>query len=329
MSNIIRETLAKLGYTTDAEIEALGDVVPMDLWENTFGLPFNAVLDTARAAGIWQGDGTMTAKQKALLDLPCTIMPELEEPPFTLDGPFSDVFVDSIEAMTGLPKEFTVKNLPPIRNQERRGTCVAFATISALEVALGGKKDMSEQFQYFSVKQDDGIPDMDGSWVRFSFPALMKRGVCTEKTWPYVPDDTDDPGQGPAPKGAEKEALKCRPSKIFAIEATDVAAIKTALTKGHCVSFSVPVFNSWLRNVETRRNGKIGMPIPNEGAVGGHAMAFVGYCDDASWPGGGYFILRNSWGAEWAAEHKTGAGYGSIPYAYIEQYGKEAYALCL
>lgn len=47
---------------------------------------------------------------------------------------------------------------------------------------------------------------------------------------------------------------------------------------------------------------------------GGHAMLLVGYEDDPSCPGGGAFIVRNSWGEESWGE----GGYARLPYAYAE-----------
>jgi hypothetical protein len=72
-------------------------------------------------------------------------------------------------------------------------------------------------------------------------------------------------------------------------------------------------------------SGQITMPLPGENMVGGHAMVLVGYQDDDSVPGGGFFILRNSWGKLWGVNCKYGAGYGTIPYKYISKYCWEAY----
>lgn len=68
------------------------------------------------------------------------------------------------------------------------------------------------------------------------------------------------------------------------------------------------------------------MPLPNEPESGGHSMALVGYQDDTNAPGGGYFLLRNSWGTDWANQNYYGAGYGVIPYAYIQNHCWEAFA---
>ena len=57
---------------------------------------------------------------------------------------------------------------------------------------------------------------------------------------------------------------------------------------------------------------------------GGHALCLAGYVDDSSYPGGGYFIARNSWSdTEWAPESPEMPGYALIPYAYITAYGQE------
>ena len=59
------------------------------------------------------------------------------------------------------------------------------------------------------------------------------------------------------------------------------------------------------------------MPLPGEDTRGGHAMCMVGYQDDAAAPGGGFFIVRNSWGEGWAYACDYGAGHALIPYDYI------------
>lgn len=53
--------------------------------------------------------------------------------------------------------------------------------------------------------------------------------------------------------------------------------------------------------------------------LGLHAVLLVGFADKAAEPGGGSFIVRNSWGAGWGE-----AGYGRMSYAYLEIFGREA-----
>ncbi len=55
-------------------------------------------------------------------------------------------------------------------------------------------------------------------------------------------------------------------------------------------------------------------------------MSMVGYQDNSSVPGGGYFIVRNSWSEAWAARSPEAAGHAMMPYAYVEQYVVEAFS---
>jgi len=97
------------------------------------------------------------------------------------------------------------------------------------------------------------------------------------------------------------------------------------MSKQRPVTISIPVYDSWYRSAETRRSGRITMRIGAEPSVGGHAVCLVGYQDSASSPGGGYFIVRNSWGTTWATQSPYGAGYGTIPYQYITNEAWEAF----
>jgi C1A family cysteine protease len=185
---------------------------------------------------------------------------------------------------------------------------------------------MSEQFQYWNCKRSDGIPNKSGTWIGVSYPLLKQDGVCDDATWPYNKAQiSGDEGQGPPPAGAQLKALSHRQARITQLSPTDVFELKAALADDHCVSFSVPVFNSWYRSTAVADSGDITMPIPGEIRAGGHAMCLVGYIDDAAVVGGGRFILRNSWGRSWGINSPHGAGYGTIPYAYLAAYGAEAW----
>lgn len=226
-----------------------------------------------------------------------------------------------------------VSQMPPIRNQQGRGTCVAFATLAVAEhrlIQAGKPLDLSEQFQYWNCKKRDGEPTSEGTYLKFSFPLLGSDGCCLEATWPYYPSNIpDNEGQNPPPDPAEAEAAMFRQSGVAQLPPNSVPALKTALANGQCVAFSIPVYNSWYENDEVIRSGDIVMPFPEEKVIGGHAMCLVGYVDstDRGNPGGGRFILRNSWGSAWGTENPEGPGYGTIPYAYLKEYGMEAFTL--
>lgn len=225
-----------------------------------------------------------------------------------------------------------VSQMPPVRNQEKRGTCVAFAALAAYEHALavvGAGHDLSEQFLYWNCKRSDGVPDTEGTWLGVAYPLLKRDGCCPEADWPYVGTPVaGNEGQGPPPGGAQLQALSFRLSGFQQLAANSVDDLKARLAAGRCVSFSIPVFNSWYYSQSVKYSGDITNPIPGEVRNGGHAMCLVGYVDspgDAAL-GGGRFILRNSWDANWGLASPHGPGYGTIPYSYITRFATEAFS---
>jgi hypothetical protein len=111
-----------------------------------------------------------------------------------------------------------VAQMPPIRHQLQRGTCVAHAALAAYEHYLnisGAGRDLSEQFLYWNCKRSDGIPNSPGTWLGVAMPLLHRDGCCEEATWPYVGTDiSGNEGQGPPPPGAQLAALPFRPRTI-------------------------------------------------------------------------------------------------------------------
>ncbi len=222
--------------------------------------------------------------------------------------------------------------LPPIRNQGARGTCVAYAAaavrefleiqrLKRLKKKVNPKRiDLSEQFIYWWCKEKDGLPTVSGTYPSLGLQCLLEAGAPTEKTWPYNPTPTpENEGQGPPPKKALEEAKRYRLGKIIHLRPDDIESMKAALLQGKSVMITIPIVASWFRSRMTRKFGKINLPLPEEKVIGAHALALIGYVDDATAPGGGYFILRNAW-KPWGMKNPLGPGLGTIPYAFLQEY---------
>ncbi len=230
-----------------------------------------------------------------------------------------------------LPASINLINfMNPIRDQAFRGTCVSFACTALNEYyrrrVKKGISDLSEQHLYWLCKQNDGVPNAEGTYVSVGMNMLVQNGQCTEQCWPYNPNPpTNQPG--PAPACAPQQAPNYKIPNSIKIKEKSVNDIKTAVSLERAVVFSIPVYKSWHESQAVKDSGNITMPLPNDIIKGGHAMLFVGYQDDGNTPGGGYFILRNSWGESWGKNSPYGKGYGTLPYEYMSQYGKSAYTI--
>ena len=245
-----------------------------------------------------------------------------------LDEGEGDELEDESFSFAALPTSVNLlSRMPPVRNQRGRGTCVAFTCAAVREYLLGEDSaagDLSEQFLYWDCKQRDSY-NGSGTWIKVGMAVLKEDGICSESVWSYNPNPLQgNEGQGPPPEIANVDAAERRISASGKLPAKGINTIREKLADELPVAFAVPVYTYWFSE-PVRTSGDIRMPLPTEKVEGGHAMCMVGYEDDADVPGGGYFIVRNSWGTAWGANNVAQAGYCRIPYAYIQNYGRSAY----
>ena len=182
----------------------------------------------------------------------------------------------------------SAKLLPKFHHKESQaGADPALAAIPLLRRARARRHD----------GQDAGAEPRDG------FKVLNQTGCAREADWPYdisrftvAPPDTVVQSAGDFKVSAYQRL-------------TDMTDMKTCLAGGAGLVLGFTVYSSF---ESIGADGKMPMPASDEQIIGGHAVFVAGYSDDASWAGGGYLIVKNSWGAGWG-DH----GYFYMPYAYV------------
>jgi C1A family cysteine protease len=217
--------------------------------------------------------------------------------------------------------------MPKVRDQGQRGTCVSFACTAVREYLTGpssAQSDFSEQFLYWNCKKHDNYPG-SGTWIHIGMGRLQADGVPAEAVWPYnrFPVAGNE-GQDPPPPDAMSAAAANKILSHQQLNPKNVDALRQALVDGNPISFGVPVYTHWFAE-PTHSTGDVRLPLPGEKLEGGHAMCMVGYQTDETVPGGGYFLVRNSWGTNWGRQNPVSAGHARIPFAYLSTYGNSAY----
>jgi C1A family cysteine protease len=205
----------------------------------------------------------------------------------------------------------------PIENQEDLGSCTAHAGAGVVEYfqrrAFGKHVEASRLFLYKATRNLMRINGDTGAFLRTTMAALVFFGVPPEEYWPYnVKDfDLEPPAFCYAFAQAYQTIQYLRLDPPGTSKPDLLKGIKTYLAAGIPSIFGFTVYNS----IDNARDGVIPFPKRGEKAIGGHAIAAVGYDDTMKAPGvssSGCILIRNSWGKEWGD-----GGYGWLPYDYV------------
>lgn len=219
-----------------------------------------------------------------------------------------------------LPHRFAIGAIPPsvdlrkwcspVRDQGQQGSCTGFALTALrefMEIKSGNpvpEAQLSPAFIYYEERQQEGTTGNcnAGAMIRDGFRVLNKTGACPE---------TDDPYSDATCKGPSRRAMT--DARKFTISAyhriTTVGGLKQALAAGDGCVLGIAVYSSF---ESLDAGGHVPMPTAADSLEGGHAIFCCGYSDDAAAPGGGYLLLKNSWGSGYGL-----AGYIYLPYAYV------------
>jgi C1A family cysteine protease len=243
---------------------------------------------------------------------------------------------DSVKAMlTTVGVAAAPKSLPTsadlrawcsgIENQGNLGSCTAHAGVGILEYyerrAFGRHIDASRRFLYKVTRNLLGWTGDTGAYLRSTMGALVLFGVPPEEYWPYnIPDFDVEPSAFCYSFASNYQTVQYfRLDPLGTDRKALLARIKLFLAAGLPSMFGFTVFSSIS---QAQDDGKIPYPSPNERALGGHAVAAIGFDNKvkiqnqapSEEPTTGALLIRNSWGKGWGED-----GYGWLPYKYISE----------
>ena len=182
-----------------------------------------------------------------------------------------------------------------VYDQGSLGSCTANAICSAFEYNQRRQGldafEPSRLFVYYNERKMEGTINQDaGAYIRDGMKTINKEGVASEKFFPYV-NVMRTFKKAPTVQ-ANKDGLYHRSVRYSRVNHRNLNEIKTALSKGHPITFGFLVFQSFYSNAWNIKTEV--MPSPSGNRLGGHAVLLVGYDDSKQ-----AFIVRNSWGTRW------------------------------
>lgn len=243
------------------------------------------------------------------------------------------------------PSQFDLlKYQTPVKNQGKRGTCVAFASAAQVETLVkiksGNTVDLSEQYIYWASKVASKVaPNQEGSDPLSMLKSISVFGIVSEFAWPYESTpwymDPTHPDCVMAAKTNENNVpTQCLTNgmattktlsapKLYLGQAYNIPsaaeAIMGYLLKGVPVQVGMDVYaQAWSYGQASALNyqlGRVTMPQPEDKLIGGHAVLIVGY-DKVNQ----VFLFKNSWGTDrWASKARF-PGFGTVPFEYVRKY---------
>ncbi len=240
------------------------------------------------------------------------------------------------------------------RDQGTGPTCIAYASVACLE-RMGARDGqpiprLSARFLYQRMSLHPPAkapPGAEKGYTKLSQArdALLKHGICLERTWP---DDgpLDEEPSAEAIAEAARYVVPDALHKEFPIRDESVfgtlgiaAHILAELTAGRPVAVAMPAVSAsgdpalptnWSR-ADVLWSGEVDNPSDIDDIVpmSGHAVCIVGFQPSGRDPMGGYFIFRNSVGSRFGSAapihskgdpppRVPGPGYGTISALAVE-----------
>ena len=202
------------------------------------------------------------------------------------------------QTFSALPAAFNWQSsCTSVKNQGSCGSCWAFTSTAAFEAVVNiwdkSIKDYSEQFLVNCHTSSSGC----GGGSNSSLSMYVNKGAVNEKDLPYK-----------AANGTCGTYTYHEKAISYKTVSNTQAALKQAIYD-YGPMYTAICAGSNLSNLGT------GILTKNDGTNLNHAVLLLGW-DDA----GGYWIIKNSWGLNWASQ-----GYGKIKYGVSGIGGASAY----
>lgn len=227
----------------------------------------------------------------------------------------------NVVAAIDLRPAFTNWGLP-LRLQGDRGTCSVFTMAGAIECALAQPQPqrhglvVSVEFLNWASNAATAN-EFDGGFFSDLWAGYLAHGVCPEADLPYRPNY--DPKLEPDEQARQRAKALSRPElRLHWIKPWDA---RTDLTEAQFQELRQTLLQRWpvaggFRWPKREHwEGNVLRMVPPEDVFDGHSVLLVGFKDDATQPGGGVFLIRNSGG---------GAHDAALPYDYVRAYMNDA-----
>lgn len=237
--------------------------------------------------------------------------------------------LQALQAGDTMPtKKLLTRWMMPVQNQGPYGYCVGFGSTASREFL--SCQELSPGWAYRGAKALDGRPDLEGSWQVFALEFMARIGHVRPDVYSYDDTIADRPLR---PLYKKAEPLQITGFVDLLLDARDFGLMPTLIKSILCgafspelgpqpVSISVALYESFTSSV-TATSGLVRLPLPGEARLGGHAMCIVGYVDGEdpdNLYGLSYFLVRNSFGTQWALRNPLGhPGHALMPETYLSR----------
>ena len=196
-----------------------------------------------------------------------------------------------------------------VKNQASAGTCWDFAGCGILEAKYmltrndtTYQPDLSEQQLCCA-----GVGSISGGNAYNVDNYAISTGIVTEAELPYTQQNTSP--LWPLAAGWQNRVFKATSDNTTISQGTDLNTVKNCLKAYGPLTIFCSVPGDWYN-------------LQDGSGSGNHEVVIVGYHDNVgseNAPGGGYWIVKNSWGSWWNGDG-TGTGYGEIAYGSEPDY---------